>query len=425
MIQKITDSNNIEEAILEQIITPLEKYYNGIDSDVNWQRIEASVQILSSVSENNEMIHQALQGFYWDFLCQKITHGGPMSYLHGFLSRMISHYDGLGEWFGSMDIMEFVDELLKTNEPSHFFFFAMKVLLRHGYAPYIRYWDKERIDEEINRLAVQDDRKRGELFCVIQAYYSIALCENISDDDRMNMNELLSEHWHFLVNIYSVMVKRIVGLGFKMFTQVVNNANVIQTHRQYIHLFYDAVLLRQDDIFPTDKDKDKAIKNISRTEEIMKETQPDNLLDDLCKVLFGSEFEEVLARKKPLSYDEMKEQLKDYRETLAAMNRNWQMIVEQLKSAVESSVPISVIEKELLKMEPNIAFGIFIQLNTLLIGDKVWMANANSIKQKLMNKRDIEIKQANIKIATVSKLENNGTINDFDGAKIIPGAVSI
>lgn len=417
-------SYNTEDIIRTQIAEPLEYFFSGRESNINWTMVESSVRCFSNLPEQEKMVHDALKGLYWEYLCDNIPHTNEMTSLSSFLFRMLSNYEGLGEWMGEQDIMELVSELLKCKEPARRFFLNMQILMRQSYSPYINHWDKQRIEDEIERLAVQDERKRGELFCVMQAYYSIAVNELLSDKERMQMYELLQENWQYLVNVYSVMVKRIVGSGFKTFSQLVNNVNIMQSCHPYIHLFYNAVLLRQDDIFPTDKDKDKAVKNLTRMEDIMKETPKDIMLDDLCKVLFGDEFEEVMARKKQLSYDEMKQQLKEYRDTMQMMERNWIMVVNQLKAAVEASVPISVIEKELLKMEPNIALGIFSQLNMLLTGEEVWTNSANDIKQKILEKRNFNIEKANIHVAMVNTLENNGTLNDLDGAYIMPQLTS-
>lgn len=420
MTNTFGNENSTEEIIRNQIAKPLEYFFCGRENTVNWVMVESSVRCFSSLPEQEKMVHNALKGLYWEYLCDNIPQTKQMNALSGFIFRMISNFKGLGEWIGEQDIMELTDELLKCREPAHRFFYKMQILLSQGYAPYISQWNKQHIEDEIERLAVQDDRKRGELFCVMQAYHSIAVNESLSDEERMQMYEQLKEHWQYLVNVYSVMVKRIIGSGFKTFSQLVNNVNILVPYNPCIHLFYNAVLLRQDDIFPTDKDKDKAVKNLTRMEDIMKQTPKDTMLDALCKVLFGDEFEEVMTRKSQLSYDELKQQLKEYRDTMQIMERNWATVVNQLKSAVEASVPISVIEKELLKMEPNIALGIFSQLNMLLTGEEVWISNANEIKQKILEKRNYNIEKANIHVAMVNKLENNGTLNDLDGAVIMP-----
>lgn len=424
MLYNESYESNTSEIIRLQIAEPLEHFFCGMESSINWPMVELSVRCFSSLPDNEKMIHDTLKGLYWEYLCDNIPNTKEMNDLSFFLFRMLSNYEGLGEWMGGQDIMELVSELLERKEPARRFLDNMKILLRQGYAPYISKWDRLHIEDEIERLAVQDERKRGELFCAMQAYYSIAVNKSLSDNERMQMYEQLEEHWQYLVNVYSVMVKRIVGSGFKTFSQLVNNVNIMQSCHPFIHLFYNAVLLRQDDIFPTDKDKDKAVKNLTRMENIMKETSKDTKLDNLCKVLFGDEFEEVMARKKQLSYDEMKQQLKEYRETMQMMEHNWMLVVSRLKDAVEASVPISVIEKELLKMEPNIALGIFSQLNMLLTAEEVWKTSANEIKQKILEKRNFNIEKANIQVAMVGTLENNGTLNDFEGSYILPQVTS-
>lgn len=414
----------IQDNIKQQIAEPLENLYTGKESEVNWELIKSSVETLSYLPEGKTMIHESLKGLYWEYLCGNIPYATE---LHLFLNRMICDFQGLGEWMGSENILEIADQLLECKNSTSVFFNVMSLLIAGGYAPYITQWNKQRIEEEIESLSVQNNRKRGELFCVMQAYHSIATNKTLTDGERKTMYNLLREYWHYLVHIYSVMVKRIVGSNFKVFSQLINNVNIMPQCHPYIHLFYGAVLLRQDDIFPTDKDKEKATKNFSRMENIMKETPKDTLLDGLCQVLFGEEFEEVMARQNLPTYDEMKIMLKNYRETIAQMQLYLRNIVNQLKAAYEASVPISVIEKELLKLEPHTAMGILSELNMLLIGEKNWVKNAPDIKQKIqdkinekeMSQQDLKIPNANITVGSVNTFNNNGIYNDFEGTYLL------
>ena len=405
-----------EDTIRKEIAEPLDKFFSGWESSINWVMLEGNVNYYNKIPNSRELMHKVLQDWYWKYLTDDIPIQAPENEKpKHFLRRMINDYEGLGEWIGQMDIMKLVGELLEYHRtPTLKFFPDMKLLLQHGYAPYISTWNMQRIKEEIDRLSVQKEPKRAELFCVMEAYHSIAMAEDLSDRERMEMYGLLADHWQYLVHIYSVMVKRIIGLKFKYFIQVVNNVNILTSYHPYIHLFYDAVLLRQDDIFPTEKDKEKAVKHILRTEDIMKEVPRDDLLDGLCKVLFGKEFEELIERKKPLSYDELNQQLENYREALNATDKKLEFVVEQLKLFYEAAIPISIIENELLKLDYNFAWQVFSQLNMLLTGQEAWMKNAPAIKDKIESKRDYHIQHANIHVGGIETLENKGNVNIFD-----------
>ena len=405
-----------EETIRKEIAEPLDKFFSGWESSINWVMLEGNVNYYNKIPNSRELMHKVLQDWYWKYLIGGIEiEAREYEKIKCFLKRMINEHEGLGEWIGQMDIMKLVDELLVENyKPTHKFLDDMQLLLQHGYASYISTWNMQRIKEEIDRLSVQKEPKRAELFCVMQAYHSIAVAEGLSDCERMKMYELLAEQWPYLVHIYSIMVKQIIGLKFKFFIQLVNNVNISISYHPYIHLFYDAVLLRQDDIFPTEKDKEKAVKHITRTEDIMKEVPRDDQLDDLCKVLFGKEFEELIERKKPLSYDELNQQLENYREALNATDKKLEFVVEQLKLFYEAAIPISIIENELLKLDYNFAWQVFSQLNMLLTGQEAWMKNAPAIKDKIESKRDYHIQHANIHVGGIETLENKGNVNIFD-----------
>ena len=102
------------------------------------------------------------------------------------------------------------------------------------------------------------------------------------------------------------MVRRIVGSHFKGFVQIINNVAVAQSFHPYVHIFRKAVLMRKDELFVTPKSKEKLARHMAKLEDILKTTLQREDLDELCNIIFGSDFEEMM-KTRYMSYDELDE----------------------------------------------------------------------------------------------------------------------
>jgi len=284
--------------------------------------------------------------------------------------------------------------MAKNYKDSGYLFNILDLLIKRGYRPYIIDWPRARIEEEIEMLEVTGNRYRGEYFCIMLAFHMIE-CSNVSDERKEELEELLRTNWRYLLNVYSVMVKRIIGSGFKVFVQLANNVNLLTEWHPYIHIFYNAILVRQEVLFPTDKDKDKLVKHMTRMEVIMKDTPQESKLDELCNIIFGGEFETLMQKKRFKSYDELKDQVKQLEGTVGNLTRMMEMTVMQLKEAVEASVPISVIETQLLRLDGQTAWIVFAQLNALLQKEESWKNHSAKISDKILEKRNREVPVVN------------------------------
>lgn len=377
--------------INDEVISPLERCFSGeITADaINWEAVRAVTRTFKMMKGWEKEFHKAMQPYYRRYLTGTLGSGKDKMEAWQFVHESIRQYEGLIEWLAGLDFMELVESMAKSNKDGGHLFNIMSLLIRHGYRPYIIKWPRQKIEEEIEMLEVSGNRYRGEYFCIMLAYHMIE-CSELSDDRKDELEYKLRENWRYLLNVYSVMVKRIIGSGFKVFTQLANNVNLLTECHPYIHIFYNAILLRQDELFPTDKDKEKLVKHMTRMEDIMKDTTQEIELDELCSIIFGVEFETLMQKKRFKSYDELKDQVKQLEGTVGNLTKMMEMTVMQLKEAVEASVPISVIETQLLRLDGQTAWIVFAQLNALLQSEESWKSHSAEISDKILEKRDRE-----------------------------------
>lgn len=98
--------------------------------------------------------------------------------------------------------------------------------------------------------------------------------------------------------------------------------------------------------------------------------------------------------------------------------------INQLKAQEESSISITAFKEELLRLPPEMRYNMFSQLNALLIGEPAWIKNAIEIRTAVLKPQDnninISVSKQNVNIGTVNNLNNNGILNDMEGAYILP-----
>ena len=380
-----------KEIIQDCIISPLQRCIDGeiLAENYKWYVPENLSRDYRTTPYDEDGFHEAMKPFYWRLLTGTLQVGGMNEHSCVFVEHCMEDFQGLAEWVGEHNFMEIIDGLAAHNYGKYRFFRILEILYDSGFRSYMSKCPRKDIEEEIEKLEVNGNRTRGELLCITLAYMMIEQAD-VSDGRKDELEAQLRQHWSYLVSIYSVMVRRIVGSNFKAFVQLANNVNIPPDCHPYIHIFYEAILLREPDLFPTDKLKDKLVKHMARMEDIMKDTPQEDTLDELCHILFGNELEEMMQRKHFQSYDELNCKVKQLENTVDTLNKAFDSIVEQLENAVKDNVPISVIENQLLRLGASTAWDVFCQLNALLISNKAWANHAAAISEKIMNMRNRE-----------------------------------
>lgn len=383
------------KVIQDTIISPLDDLLDG--NLEGWRKNFISTRgmaiHLSEQAKTRDAFHEALRPYYWMYLSDSFS-GEFAAYLEfrSFINTCIDRYQGLGEWFQIKDIMDVVDNLARKRREGRDLIDTIMLLLKHGYRPYLRDWNKEQLEENIERLRVQGDRYHGEYYCILHAFYMIETAD-ITDEQKDEFESLLCQNWDFLKHVYSIMIKRIVGCGHKNFRGVTNNVEILTSCHPYIHLFYNALIDRQDEILTSEREQKKMEPHVMNMQNIMMDVEQEDTLDPLCRILFCEEFERVLARKRFKSYREL-EDLADFWQKEAAKLEGHvkeleplKKICESMKEAVENSIPVDDVVRTIVNFDdPNVSELVFNKLDWDLEDQPAWAKHRKEMKRLIKAK---------------------------------------
>ena len=104
---------------------------------------------------------------------------------------------------------------------------------------------------------------------------------------------------------------------------------------------------------------------MAKLEDILKTTSQREDLDELCNIIFGSDFEEMM-KTRYMSYDELDEQRRELQDSVGKLSSEMEKVTKKFAEAVESRVPVDLIETQLLRLDPSTASAIFGNLHEAL-----------------------------------------------------------
>jgi hypothetical protein len=207
--------------------------------------------------------------------------------------------------------------------------------------------------------------------------------------EQQKFIDLFIENWDYLKLVYSVMIRCIVDCGHKDFAGVANNVRILSRCHPYIYIFYSVLSERFEDLCQSGTDREKLSKHLNKIMEIMSTTTQDcSHLDILCRIFFPDSFKEYLDKNRLPSYDEVVNELNEMKNKVDSLNSQIEQMAQRMVNAVNASIPVGDIEKELLRLSPGTSYDVFTQVNSLLTGNKAWMERASDIKQKILSMRD-------------------------------------
>lgn len=301
----------IEEEIDEYFVRPLTKIFDGGEAPEGWDIRAKAEKYNRSFHDQMWMIkfHHRMKPIYWRLLSGDYSESTDFSDVLYPVSLWMYAYDELGKLVGEHNIMDLLNSAYCRAGGLYNFFHLLRCIMDQSYRPYIKQWPENAIDKEIEKLEVSGDSERGEMLCVLSAYLMIEHTD-LSEKHKDFLEEQLEQNWDYLTNVYSFMVRRIVGSHFKGFVQIINNVAVAQSFHPYVHIFRKAVLMRKDELFVTPKSKEKLARHMAKLEDILKTTLQREDLDELCNIIFGSDFEEMM-KTRYMSYDELDKQRRE------------------------------------------------------------------------------------------------------------------
>ena len=376
----------IEEEIDEDFVRPLTKIFDGGEAPEGWNIREKAEQHYRSFHDQVWMIkfHQRMKPIYWRLLSGDYSESTDFSDVLYPLSLWMYAYDELGKLVGEHNIMDLLNSAYCRAGGLYNFFHLLRCIMDQSYRPYIKQWPEDAVDKEIEKLEVSGDSERGEMLCVLSAYLMIEHTD-LPEKHKDFLEEQLAENWNYLTNVYSFMVRRIIGSHFKGFVQIINNVAVARSFHPYVHIFRKAVLMRKDDLFVTPKNKEKLARHMAKLEEILKTTSQRDDLDELCNIIFGSDFEEMM-KTRYMSYDELDKQRRELQDSVGKLSSEMEKVTKKFAEAIDSRVPVDLIETQLLRLDPSTASAIFGNLSLLLAKDPAWAKIQPGLSEKIMQK---------------------------------------
>lgn len=380
----------IKNIIEEQFVRPLTKIFNGEEAPEGWSIDKKEKEYYNWFRDQEwmEMFHQGMKPIYWRLLSGNYSAGPDCYHVLYQVSLWMYDYDGLGKFVGEHNILDILNSAYYKGNGAYEFFCLLRHIMAQSYRPYIQQWPENEINEEIEKLEVSGDSMRGELLCIMSAYLMIEHTD-LQKNRKAFLENQLDRNWSYLTNVYSFMVRRIVGSNFKGFLQIINNVAISPSCHPYVHIFHKAVLMRRDEFFDTPKKKEKLAKHMARLEDIMKTTPQKDDLDELCNIIFGADFEEMM-KNRFMSYDELDEKANQLQNSVEKLASEMEKVTKQFAEAVESRVSVDVIEKQLLRMPPSMAFTIFGNLCCILANDPAWTKIQAELSEKIIQKSEPE-----------------------------------
>lgn len=376
----------VENEIDENFVWPLTEIFDSGEVPEGWNIRETAEEFDYCFHDQEwmEIFHQMMKPIYWRLLSGDYTESSDFPDVCYRVSLWMYAYDELDILVGAHNIMDLLNSSYCRAGGLYHFFHLLRCIMAQSYRPFIKLWPEDEIDKEIEKLEVSGDSERGEMLCVLSAYLMIEHAD-LPETHKDFLEVQLEKNWNYLTNVYSFMVRRIVGSNFKGFVQIINNVAVARSFHPYVHIFRKAVLLRKDELFVTPKSREKLAKHMARLEEILKTTPQKDDLDELCNIIFGADFEEMM-KNRFMSYDELSEKVILLQDSVGKLSSDMEKVTEQFAEAVESRVPVDLIETQLLRLDSSTASAIFGNLSLLLAKDPAWAKIQPSLSEKIMQK---------------------------------------
>ena len=241
---------------------------------------------------------------------------------------------------------------------------------------------------ELIKLEVYGNRTKAGYLVLLHGFLRIIIRRSDPLEQKQFIDLLIKE-WDYLKLVYSVMIRCIVDCGHKDFAGVANNVRIMSWCHPYIYLFYSVLSERFEDLCQSGTDREKLSRHLNKILGIMNTTTQDcNYLNILCRILFPDSFKEYLDKNRLPSYDEVVSELNEMKSKVDSLNSQIEQMAQRMVNAVNASIPVGDIEKELLRLSPGTSYDVFTQVNSLLTGNKAWMERASDIKQKILSMRD-------------------------------------
>ena len=406
-----------------QIFAMLQQEIEKPDSTewFTWKYLKQDVEKMLGQGLAQEL-HEQMQRFYHCYLWRDLDSNSGWRFMDFVAEKDVF----LGQWAtGEIDLMKLTERWIALGDSRT----LLTLLTRLGQTGYETNWQQLRLtmDEKLRRMEVDGTRngmkETGYFYCLLHAFTMIMMSAH-SVEDKIRLLSQFAEQWAFLRTVYSVMVRRIVGLNYTNFAQLAQyTVGGQQDFDPFLHLFHSPLKERFEELVSMGTKRESLTRAMDKIEKRMNDTQQSPDLDELCEVLFPEEFLNMLNRHRLPSYHELECEIgiikNEMHTTIEALNRQVGELAAKLSAAVEASVPINEIEDELMRFQSREALAIYMQLNMLLIGNLAWQAHTLSIRNKILAKQQQEL-QLSMNITAQPGSNVNGVVQQQTNNGINP-----
>ena len=380
-----------------QITIFLRQLANGeiADKDVNWFEMRNVVRRCRELRIMDEL-HRQLQPYYEMYLFADPKLINEKSYnCQLFIRDCATADDQFASWAEQFELdaitEAWADYLRKADLSIGYYRPIVRILLEGGYDTN---WHQlaETLKNNLHEAEVYSDYKTGELIAFL---HGVAMLMSTSWDDakKMELFDLLCDNWEFLKHFYSVMIRRPIGCRLLNFSAVANLLVQQPKYHQYIHIFY-CVLCYREPTLNLSKVQKKSLENqMERIQNVMDCTKPSDDLDELCDTLFPEDFQRMLDEFRPETREQVERERNRLRYEVGLLTDQMSAMANRLKEALENSVPIPEIEKQLLRLSPGAALDLCGKMTLMLSDNQAWMNSMPDIKEKILKKKEEQDQQ--------------------------------
>ena len=411
------------EYIYDRIINPLNIYLND-EKELEWWQWKDMKEDVERYSSTGHMsyIHDAITPLYKMFWNGNEQLYSPHKYKGlEIVKTIIELDDNFISWASQHNLMTLTEDWIQNGSVRKY----MDVLEMIVGSRYETDWHSlyDDINEKILQLEVTGESMSGEFYCILHGFVMIQTGV-VDVYEQAELFKKFRENWSFLRHLYSIMVRRIVGFKFNNFVGVINNAKVSPSCTPFLNILYSAILERSADLIRLGAKQKNLDKAVTYIEDLINKTDQSPELDRLCEVLFPDEIRDMLNTHRLPSYQQLKlengklkqkqqELLQQMQEQTRQTNEQIAKMAETIKSAIEASIPVKDIEKELMDLPAGTAWEIFQTLNELFEDHDTWRKYDRGIRKKLKERMKVAEKKKVVQ-KNINSQVFNGDITDSE-----------
>lgn len=403
--------------IKEEIINHLKAFTDGkaTQDDIDWSQLYTQLALCEQMKIMDEL-HRQMQPYYEMYLsADPRLFAHKSNYCVTYIEKVAKkdkEFVHFAEAHNLISITEsWADYMRRTDTDIVFYKQLLRLLLEGGYNTN---WQElsETLKEYLFEAEVYSDYKTCEIMSFL---HGTVMLMNTPWDAAKKMEDydLLCENWEFLKHFYSVMIRRVIGCRLPNFSAVANLVAQQPKYHQYIHIFYCALCYRQDSLNLTRKQLKTLEGQMERIQNIMSNTKPSDALNELCDTLFPEDFQRMLEENRPETREQIEKERNRLKLQVGVLTEKMTEMANDLKRALENSVPIEEIEAQLLRLLPGAALDLCAKLTLMLSDNKAWMTSMPDIKKKILLKKEEQERQL---AEVLQKLSEKQPVNVAVGA---------